>query len=101
MGRLQNRTALITGAARGIGRGIALAFAKEGARVALTARTAAELNEVVAAIRAAGGEAYVLTADLAAPGEPPRVAREAAAALGHVEILVNNAGIGSSAGPSP
>ncbi len=101
MGRLQRRVALVTGAGRGIGRAIALAFAKEGTRVALTARTVPELEDAVAAIRAAGGEAVALTADLVARGETDRVVREAAAALGPVEILVNNAGIGSSANPKP
>jgi NAD(P)-dependent dehydrogenase (short-subunit alcohol dehydrogenase family) len=101
MARLQRRVALITGAGRGIGRAIALAFAQEGARVALTARTAPELGEVVGKIRAGGGEAVAIPADLAAPGEPQRVVRETEAALGPVEILVNNAGIGSSANPRP
>jgi ketoreductase len=101
MARLQRRVALITGAGRGIGRAIALAFAKEGARVALTARTAPELDEVVGKIRAGGGEAVAIPADLAAPGEPQRVIRATEAALGPVEILVNNAGIGSSSNPKP
>jgi 3-hydroxybutyrate dehydrogenase len=99
MAKLQRRVALITGAGRGIGRAIALAFANEGARVALTARTASELDEVVGKIRSGGGEAVALTADLAAPGEPQRVIRDTEAALGPVEILVNNAGIGSSSNP--
>ena len=101
MARLAGRVALITGAGRGIGRAIALAFAQEGARLALTARTVSELDEVVSKIRAAGGEAVAFASDLAAPGEPQFIVRETEAALGPVEILVNNAGIGSSSDPKP
>ena len=101
MARLAGRVALITGAGRGIGRAIALAFAREGARLALTARTAPELDEVVTKIRASGGEAVAIPSDLAAPDEPQRVIRATEAALGPVEILVNNAGIGSSSDPKP
>jgi ketoreductase len=101
MARLKQRVALITGAGRGIGRAIALAFAQEGARVAVTARTAAELDDVVGTVRAGGGVAVAVPADLAAPGEPQRVVRATEAALGPVEILVNNAGVGSSANPRP
>ncbi|MBY0522250.1 MAG: SDR family oxidoreductase [Gemmataceae bacterium] len=101
MGKLQDRVALVTGGGRGIGRAIALALAQEGARVAVTARTAAELDEVVAVIRSAGGKAQALSADLsdraAIAGLLPQVAKE----LGSVDILVNNAGIGSSANPKP
>jgi ketoreductase len=101
MASLQRRVALITGAGRGIGRAIALALAKEGARIAVTARTASELEEVVGKVRDGGGEALALVSDLAAPREPQRVVRETEARLGPVEILVNNAGIGSSSNPKP
>jgi NAD(P)-dependent dehydrogenase (short-subunit alcohol dehydrogenase family) len=97
---LDNRIALITGG-RGIGRAIALAFADEGAQVALTARTTAELDEVVGTIRAAGGTALALTADLTDRTVPRKVVAEVERALGPVEILVNNAGLGSSSKPSP
>jgi NAD(P)-dependent dehydrogenase (short-subunit alcohol dehydrogenase family) len=93
--------ALVTGGGQGIGRAIALALAAEGAKVAVTARTAAELEAVMAAIRAGGGEAMAVTADLAdraaVRGLPGRVQE----VLGPVEVLVNNAGIGSSSDPRP
>jgi NAD(P)-dependent dehydrogenase (short-subunit alcohol dehydrogenase family) len=102
MTKLRDRVALVTGAGRGIGRAIALALAGEGARVAVTARTAAELEEVTNTIRARGGpSALHLVADLADRAAAPRVVQEVTAALGPVEILVNNAGIGSSANPRP
>ncbi len=101
MKQLANRVALITGAGRGIGRAIALAYAAEGAKVALTARTTGELDEVVGRIRAAGGTAVALPADLADRAVPQKVVGEVRRALGPVEILVNNAGIGSSSNPRP
>jgi NAD(P)-dependent dehydrogenase (short-subunit alcohol dehydrogenase family) len=101
MAKLQDRVALVTGGGRGIGRAIALAFAGENAKVAVTARTARELEEVVETIRSRGGQALALTADLADPGAPQRIVREVTAAFGPVEVLVNNAGIGSSANPKP
>ena len=101
MNQLANRIALITGAGRGIGRAIALAYAAEGARVALTARTTGELDEVVGQIRTAGGTALAFPADLGDRAVPQRLVAGVERALGPVEILVNNAGIGSSSNPRP
>jgi NAD(P)-dependent dehydrogenase (short-subunit alcohol dehydrogenase family) len=93
--------ALVTGGGRGIGRAIALAFAAEGAKVAVTARTAEELEAVVAAIRASGGEAVAVTADMADRAAVRGLPGRAQEVLGQVEVLVNNAGIGSSSDPRP
>jgi NAD(P)-dependent dehydrogenase (short-subunit alcohol dehydrogenase family) len=101
MPQLTDRIALVTGAGRGIGRAIALALAGEGARVALTARTAAELDDAVNAIRAAGGQALALPADLSDRAVPAAVVAQVKQAWGPIEVLVNNAGVGSSGDPRP
>jgi 3-oxoacyl-[acyl-carrier protein] reductase len=98
---MKNRVALVTGAGRGIGRAAALALAREGARVAVTARTQNELDTLVEEIRSAGGQALSITADLTDRSAPPAVLRKVQEAWGPVEILVNNAGIGSSQDPRP
>jgi 3-hydroxybutyrate dehydrogenase len=98
---LQDRVALVTGAGRGIGRAIALAFGREGARVVVTARTGAELEAVVQGIRQAGGPAHALVADLSDVASVPKVIQQTRQHFGPVDILVNNAGIGSSSNPRP
>ena len=98
---LDGRVALITGAARGIGRGIALAFAANGAKVALSARSEKQLHEVEGEIREAGGEAIVLPADLTDRSTPARLVSEVERSLGEVQILVNNAALVSAYNPKP
>ncbi len=98
---LKDRVALVTGAGRGIGRAIALALADAGARVGITARTAEELDDVVSVIRKGGGEALAVVADLGRKGAPTDVLQQMQAKLGAVDVLVNNAGIGSSSDPRP
>src|SRR5262245_5832029 len=98
---LTNHTALITGAGRGIGRAIAECFAAAGAKVALAARSAAELEEVVGGIAIKGGAAAAFPVDLSQPHAPYQMLQQAASRLGPIDILVNNAGIGSSADPRP
>lgn len=101
MGKLQGKTAVVTGAGRGIGRAIAEAFAREGAKVAVTARTASELDDLVSTIKAAGGEATAFQADLADRTSIPVLLSQVVATYGPVEVLVNNAGLGSSSDPKP
>ncbi|MFJ6988433.1 MULTISPECIES: SDR family NAD(P)-dependent oxidoreductase [unclassified Streptomyces] len=93
--RLKDRTALITGSTSNIGRAIAEAFAAEGARVVVSGRSAERGTEVVAGIRAAGGRAEFVAADLDGSADASRdLAERARAALGgRIDILVNNAGI--------
>jgi len=98
---IKGKTVLVTGAGRGIGRAIALAFAAEGARVAVSARTGSELDSLVAEATAAGGEATAFEADLAQRGDIPKLLASVGAQYGPVEILVNNAGLGSSSNPKP
>jgi NAD(P)-dependent dehydrogenase (short-subunit alcohol dehydrogenase family) len=93
--RFSSRTVLVTGAGRGIGRSIALRFAEEGARVALVARTVADLEETSRQIAAAAGGAQsaVLPADITAPGASEDVVARTEKSLGTIDVLVNNAGI--------
>jgi 3-oxoacyl-[acyl-carrier protein] reductase len=97
--RLDGRRALVTGASRGIGAAIARRLAAEGARVVVNYNTsAAPAEAVVADIRAAGGEAVAMRADMARVPDVERLVAEAAAWLGGLDILVNNAGIVSNPG---
>lgn len=93
MNRLHDQIAMITGAGRGIGRGIALGYAREGADVVLVSRTDTELHEVAAEITALGRRALVATADVANAESVAQVVTQADQAFGRVDILVNAAGI--------
>ena len=96
--RLDGRRALITGASRGIGRAIAETYAQAGARLALAARTAANLRQVASDVREHGAEVHTFGADLTDAQAPTRLVERAAEALGGLDIVVNNAGDGGHDG---
>lgn len=91
--RLDNTRALITGASRGIGRAVAVAFAQAGARLALSARSAQALKATAEQVAALGTPAVLVPGDLAIPEEPGWVVDEAARLLGGLDLVVHNAGI--------
>ena len=93
MARLQDRTAVITGASSGIGAAIARAFAAEGARVVVAARRAERLATLVDEIAAAGGVAIAHAADVSREADVEELFRAADEQLGRVDLLVNSAGI--------
>ncbi|MGD0238971.1 MAG: SDR family NAD(P)-dependent oxidoreductase [Streptosporangiaceae bacterium] len=92
-GPLSGKTALVTGASSGIGRGAAVALAEAGARVALVARRAGRLKDLAARIEASGGQALVCPADITDEAEATRVVEDAAGHFGGLDILVNAAGM--------
>lgn len=93
MGRLQNKVAVITGGNSGIGACTAELFAKEGAKVVISARRTAQLEEVAEKIRQAGGEVLAVSCDISDPAQCKNVIDQAVAKFGTVDILVNNAGV--------
>ena len=95
---LNGKGALVTGASKGLGAALASELARAGAKVALVARGGAGLSRVVETIRAAGGEAHALVADVADKRAPHAFAGAAAALVGPIELLVHNA---STLGPVP
>jgi NAD(P)-dependent dehydrogenase (short-subunit alcohol dehydrogenase family) len=97
---LKGRTALVTGAGRGIGRAIALELAERGVSVALVARSSNELTDSATAVRDLGGSAVVIQADIAEPNQLTRSVAHARDELGVVDILINNAATVSPLGPS-
>lgn len=95
---LTNRTVLVTGASRGLGRALAVELARRGATVVAVARSGRALDEVVGGIRASGRRAHAIIADVGEPDAAARVAGAAAAMAGPIDVLVHNA---SALGPVP
>jgi NAD(P)-dependent dehydrogenase (short-subunit alcohol dehydrogenase family) len=92
--RLNGRRALVTGGSKGLGRVIATALAQAGADVVIVSRTASECEEAARAIReATGRQTWAIAADVSRADEVDRLAQEATAAAGEVDILVNSAGL--------
>lgn len=91
--KLSGHTAIVTGASKGIGRAIALAFGREGANIVATARSTDAIEAVAKQVRGFGPDALAVTADLASESDINRIVKETAARFGHADILVNNAAI--------
>lgn len=90
---LVGKTALITGASKGLGRAMSLALAEAGANLALVSRDLEKLQETTAAVRACGVEAEALQADITDEAQVAALEKKVAARFGRIQILINNAGI--------
>ena len=97
--KLDGQAAIITGAGRGIGRAIALTYAREGARLALAARSDSELDEVVSEVSSLGAEAIAVRTDVTSQMATDRLARRTVERFGRIDVLVNNAGTSGPIGP--
>lgn len=95
---VRDRGVVITGASRGLGAALARELARRGARLALVARGEEALHEVVASIRAGGGQAYAIVADVGRKEDVYPIAGTAAALVGEIDLVVHNA---STLGPVP
>ena len=95
----ENKVALVTGGTSGIGRATAIAFAKEGAKVAIAGRRESEGAAVVAEIKAAGGEALFVRTDVSVEADAKALVDKTVAAYGRLDFAFNNAGIFADAGP--
>ena len=93
MGQLDGKIALVTGSSRGIGKAIAIAFAKEGASLVLAARTVAGLNATAKAIKALGRDVEVVPTDVKIEPQIDNLFKKTLERFGRLDILVNNAGI--------
>ena len=90
---LQGKVAIITGSSRGIGQGIALRFAKEGAKVVVNARKEADMQETLDAIKKSGGTAMGVVADVSDAAQVKTLVAQAVKKFGRLDIMVNNAGV--------
>lgn len=97
-GSLSGKVALVTGASSGIGEGIAIELARAGAAVALSARRADRLAELVAKIEALGGKALALPGDMTVEAEAIAAVDDTVARLGRIDILINSAGVMQAGG---
>lgn len=95
--KFAGKVALVTGGGRGIGAEIARSLARDGAFVAVSARTESEVRKVVEEIAAAGGRAQYFIADLSRPDQAAPLVHKVQAAFGPIDFLINNAGIAGSA----
>jgi NAD(P)-dependent dehydrogenase (short-subunit alcohol dehydrogenase family) len=93
MGQLHNRVALITGAGRGIGRAIALAYAQEGAMLALAARTRRDLEQTAQEAQVLGATTCIVPVDVSDPAQVEDLVRQTVERFATIDILVNNAGL--------
>ncbi|HEX3320194.1 MAG TPA: 3-oxoacyl-ACP reductase FabG [Terriglobales bacterium] len=94
---IRGRSVIVTGASKGIGKGIARVFASQGARVLMLARNSAEIERAADEIRDAGGESYALAGDVTSSSDMERMASTAIEQFGSIDILCANAGIYPSA----
>ena len=93
MNRLEGKVAIITGGNSGVGAATAAKFAAEGAKVVITARREAQLEEVASKIREAGGEVLAIASDISKPEDARKVVATVMATYGKIDVLVNNAGV--------
>ena len=93
MNRLEGKVAIVTGGNSGVGAATAMLFAKEGAKVVISARRQTQLEEVAGKIRAEGGEVLPVVCDISKHEDAKHLMAEAVKAYGKVDILVNNAGV--------
>ena len=94
--KLRGKAALVTGSSRGIGLATAKAFAAEGCRVMLSARSTGQLRETETALRATGAEVAAHAANVSSPDGAARLIKATVAAYGGIDILVNNVGGGGA-----